>query len=51
VYTEGWQRAVKMLGAEAKAPKTKVITEWIYPPAADRAALLEAADWRNTAVA
>lgn len=51
VYTEGWERNVKMIGAEAKALKTRINTEWIYPPRADRAALLEAADWRNSAVA
>jgi NADH:ubiquinone reductase (H+-translocating) len=51
VYTEGWERTVKMRGAEAKALKTQINTKWIYPPAADRAALLEAADWRNTVVA
>lgn len=51
VYTEGWERTVKMRGAEAKALKTQINTEWIYPPAADRAALLDAADWRNTVVA
>lgn len=51
VYTEGWEREVKMRGAEAKALKTQINTEWIYPPSADRAALLNAADWRNTVVA
>lgn len=51
VYTEGWQRTVKLSGAEAKALKTKINTEWIYPPAAERAALLDAADWRNSTVA
>lgn len=51
VYTEGWERNVKMLGAKAKALKTQINTEWIYPPRADRATLLDAADWRNSAVA
>ncbi|MEQ8659635.1 MAG: NAD(P)/FAD-dependent oxidoreductase, partial [Gammaproteobacteria bacterium] len=36
VYTEGWERAVVMSGAEAKALKRSINTEWIYPPA-DRA--------------
>ena len=49
VYTEGWERDVKMLGA--KALKTRINTEWIYPPRVDRATLLEAADWQNSAVA
>lgn len=44
VYTEGWDRQIKLSGAEAKALKTKINTEWIYPPSADRAAALEAAD-------
>ncbi|HZW20845.1 NAD(P)/FAD-dependent oxidoreductase [Noviherbaspirillum sp.] len=51
VYTEGWERKVKMRGAQAKALKTQINTKWIYPPDADRAALFKAADWRNTAVA
>jgi NADH dehydrogenase len=51
VYTEGWEREVKMRGATAKAPKTQINTKWIYPSGADRTALLEAADWRNSAVA
>lgn len=44
VYTEGWDRQVKMAGADAKALKVKINTLWIYPPAADRAALFAAAD-------
>jgi NADH dehydrogenase len=43
VYTEGWDRTVKMSGAEAKALKTKINTIWIYPPQANRAEALEAA--------
>ncbi|MEQ8494768.1 MAG: FAD-dependent oxidoreductase, partial [Gammaproteobacteria bacterium] len=38
VYTEGWQREVVMAGAEAKALKRSINTEWIYPPPADREA-------------
>ncbi len=38
VYTEGWERAVVMSGAEAKALKRSINTEWIYPPPADREA-------------
>ncbi len=44
VYTEGWDRQVKLTGAEAKQLKTKINTTWIYPPSADRAAALDAAD-------
>ena len=44
VYTEGWEREVKLAGAEAKALKRKINTEWIYPPSADRAEALAAAD-------
>lgn len=44
VFTEGWDRQVKLLGHEAKELKTQINTVWIYPPAADRAAALAAAD-------
>ena len=44
VYTEGWDRQVKLSGAEAKELKTKINTTWIYPPSAERAAALAAAD-------
>jgi NADH dehydrogenase len=51
VYTEGWDREVKLTGAEAKALKTKINTEWIYPPSADRAEALAMADPRRIVVA
>lgn len=51
VYTEGWERVVKLVGAEAKALKTKINTEWIYPPSADRAEALASADPRRIVVA
>jgi len=51
VYTEGWEREVKLVGAEAKALKTKINTEWIYPPSADRAEALALADPRRIVVA
>jgi NADH dehydrogenase len=51
VYTEGWHREVMLEGAEAKALKTRINTEWIYPPSSDRAAALEAADPRRIVVA
>ncbi|NIF82532.1 NAD(P)/FAD-dependent oxidoreductase [Comamonas sp. Tr-654] len=44
VYTEGWERSVKLAGAEAKALKQKINTEWIYPPSANRAEALASAD-------
>jgi NADH dehydrogenase len=44
VYTEGWDRTVIGTGAAAKATKTVINTERIYPPlSGDRAALLAAA--------
>jgi NADH:ubiquinone reductase (H+-translocating) len=51
VYTEGWEREVKMSGSEAKDLKTRINTEWIYPPAANRAEAFEAADPRRIVVA
>jgi NADH dehydrogenase len=44
VFTEGWDRQVKLVKQEAKELKTQINTMWIYPPAADRAAALAAAD-------
>jgi NADH dehydrogenase len=44
VYTEGWERKVVLTGAEAKALKTQINTQWIYPPAAHRESALAAAD-------
>ncbi len=44
VFTEGWDRQVKLIKHEAKAFKTQINTVWIYPPAADRATALAAAD-------
>ncbi|KAA0115930.1 NAD(P)/FAD-dependent oxidoreductase [Mycolicibacterium sp. P9-22] len=44
VYTEGWDRTVMSTGAAAKATKTAINTERIYPPlTGGRAALLAAA--------
>ncbi|MBL6750273.1 MAG: FAD-dependent oxidoreductase [Nevskia sp.] len=51
VYTEGWDRQVKMAGAEAKALKRMINTQWIYPPPADRAQALAAADPAKPVVA
>lgn len=44
VFTEGWERKVLLTGQEGKALKTQINTQWIYPPAADRAIALAAAD-------
>jgi len=44
VYTEGWDRQLKLVKAEAKELKTQINTVWIYPPAADRSTALAAAD-------
>lgn len=44
VYTEGWDRQLKLIGEEAKELKTQINSVWIYPPAADRATALAAAD-------
>lgn len=44
VYSEGWDRKVVLVGDEAKQLKTQINTQWIYPPAANRAEALAAAD-------
>ncbi|SDU92090.1 NAD(P)/FAD-dependent oxidoreductase [Pseudomonas mucidolens] len=44
VYTEGWDRQLKLVGREAKELKTQINTVWIYPPVAERAVALAAAD-------
>lgn len=44
VYTEGWDRQLKLVKAEAKELKTQINSVWIYPPAAERSAALAAAD-------
>ena len=51
VYTEGWDRQVKLRGAEAKALKHQINSEWIYPPRADRVEALAAADPQRVVVA
>lgn len=42
VYTEGWDRDVKLTHAEGKARKLLINTEWIYPPAPIREQALAA---------
>jgi NADH dehydrogenase len=44
VYTEGWDRQVKLIKEEAKALNTQINTMWIYTPAADRVTALASAD-------
>ncbi|MGV8918003.1 MAG: NAD(P)/FAD-dependent oxidoreductase [Pseudomonas sp.] len=44
VYTEGWDRQVKLIKEEAKQLKTQINTVWIYPPVANRDVALAAAD-------
>ena len=44
VYTEGWEREVKLVKDEAKSLKKTINSEWIYPPVANRAEALAAAD-------
>jgi NADH dehydrogenase len=44
VYTEGWDRQVKLTRQEGKSLKTQINTVWIYPPAADRKSAWAAAD-------
>ena len=44
VYTEGWDRQVKLTREEGKSLKTQINTVWIYPPAANREAAWAAAD-------
>lgn len=41
--TTGWNRQLNKVGAEAKALKTEILTDWIYPPANAEAALVMAA--------
>jgi NADH dehydrogenase len=43
VYTEGWEREVKLVGSEAKALKRMINTKVIYPPPPDRSVALAAA--------
>ncbi|WP_044872790.1 NAD(P)/FAD-dependent oxidoreductase [Pseudomonas sp. LFM046] len=44
VFTEGWDRQIKFERQEGKAIKQQINGFWIYPPAADRAVALAAAD-------
>ncbi|SAL13535.1 FAD-dependent pyridine nucleotide-disulfide oxidoreductase [Caballeronia peredens] len=44
IYSEGWDRQMKLTHAEGKARKQMINTKWIYPPAANRAEALAAGD-------
>lgn len=44
LYTEGWDRQVRLTRAEAKALKQEINRVWIYPPAADRDAVFAVAN-------
>jgi len=44
VFTLGWERHLKLVGAEAKSTKQQINTILIYPPRAERAAALASAD-------
>ncbi|WP_426421109.1 NAD(P)/FAD-dependent oxidoreductase [Bradyrhizobium genosp. A] len=44
IFTIGWERTLKLVGAEAKKTKQQINTVWIYPPPAERAAALASAD-------
>ena len=51
VYSEGWEREVKMVREDAKSLKRSINTEWIYPPKPDRETALAAADPATVIVA
>jgi len=44
LYTEGWDRQVRLTGKEGKDLKREINTKWIYPPAADRQAVFAVAN-------
>ena len=44
IFTEGWDRQVKLTREVGKATKQEINTKWIYPPAADREAAFAVAD-------
>ncbi|WP_020655418.1 NAD(P)/FAD-dependent oxidoreductase [Massilia niastensis] len=41
LYTEGWDRQVRLTREEGKALKVAINTQWIYPPAPNREAAFE----------
>ncbi|MCX4155037.1 MULTISPECIES: NAD(P)/FAD-dependent oxidoreductase [Paraburkholderia] len=42
IYSEGWDRQIKLTNAEGKARKQMINTKWIYPPAPNRVEALAA---------
>lgn len=44
LYTEGWDRQVRLTRAEAKSLKQEINGTWIYPPAADKDAVFAVAN-------
>jgi NADH dehydrogenase len=42
IYSEGWDRQIKLTHAEGKARKQMINTKWIYPPAPNRTEALAA---------
>lgn len=44
LYTEGWDRQVRLTRQEGKNLKREINTKWIYPPAADRDAVFAVAN-------
>lgn len=44
IYTEGWDRQVKLRREEGKATKRAINTQWIYPPQPDRDAVFAIAN-------
>ncbi|MGY4496923.1 NADH dehydrogenase [Bradyrhizobium sp. GM24.11] len=44
IFTRGWERKLELVGDEAKKTKQQINTVWIYPPPAERAAALAAAN-------
>lgn len=44
LFTEGWDRQVKLTREVGKAVKREINTQWIYPPAADRDAAFAVAN-------
>jgi NADH dehydrogenase len=44
LYTEGWDRQVRLTREAGKAQKREINTTWIYPPAADRKAAFAVAN-------
>lgn len=44
LFTEGWDRQVRLTRKEGKAVKREINTKWIYPPQPDRDAVFAIAN-------